>query len=102
MPELHQKQPGFSYSAYEPFTRHHKRILKSQRTGNLKRFYRNELHKACFAHDAAYSDSKDLAKTTISENILKDGDYEIARNHNYDGYQTALASIVYKGFDKKT
>ena len=33
---------------------------------------------------------------------MKDGDYEIARNHNYDGYQTALASIVYKGFDKKT
>ena len=40
--------------------------------------------KACFAHDAAYSDSKDLAKRTISDKILKDRACEIARNRNYD------------------
>ena len=32
---------------------------------------------------------------------MKDRAYEIARNRNYDGYQGALASIVYKSFDKK-
>ena len=64
--------------------------------------YRNELDKACFAHDAAYSDGKDLAKRTISRKILKDRAYEIARNYNYDEYQRALASMVYKFFDKKT
>ena len=32
---------------------------------------------------------------------MKDRAYEIARNHNYDGYQGTLASIVYKSFDKK-
>ena len=71
-------------------------------TGNLKYLYRDELDKSCFAHDAAYSDSKDLAKRTISDKILKDRAQEIARNCGYDEYQRALASMVYKFFDKKT
>ena len=102
MPELHLKQLGFIDSACRPFTKHRERIQKFRETGNLKHLYRNELDKACFAHDAAYSDSKDLAKRTISDKILKDGAYEIARNLGYDGYQRALASMVYKFFDKKT
>ena len=32
---------------------------------------------------------------------MKDRAYEITRNCGYDGYQTALTSIVYKSFDKK-
>ena len=71
-------------------------------TGSLKHLYRNELDKACFTHHATYSDSKDLAKRTISDKILRNRAYEIARNRNYDGYQRASASIVYKIFDKKT
>ena len=70
--------------------------------GNLKHLYRNELDKACFAHDAAYPNSKDLAKRTISEKILKDRAYEIVSNCEYDGYQRTLASMVCKFFDKKT
>ena len=69
---MHLKQPVFAYSACGPFTKHHERIKKFRETGNLKHLYRNELDKACFAHDAAYSDSKDLAKRTISDKILKD------------------------------
>ena len=102
MSELHLKQPGFTYSACGPFTKHCERIQKSRETGNLKHLYRNELNKACFAHDAAYSKNKDLAKRTISDKILKDRAYEIARNHRYNGYQRALASMVYTFFDKKT
>ena len=48
--------------------------------------YRNDLDKACFAHDAAYSDSKGLSKRTISDKILRDGTYEIARNHNQNWF----------------
>ena len=33
---------------------------------------------------------------------MKDEAYDIARNCGYDGYQRALASLVYKFFDKKT
>ena len=103
MPELYLKQPGFTYSTCGPFTKHCERTQKVRETGNLKHFYRNELGKACFAHDAPYSDSKDLWKRTTSDKILKDNAYEIARNSNYDGYQRALASIIIcKFFDKKT
>ena len=100
MPESYLKQPGFTYSACGPFTKHRERIQKFRETGNLKHLYRNELDKACFAHDAAYSDSKNLAKRT-SDKILKGRAYESFRNSDYDGYQRALASMVYKVFDKK-
>ena len=33
---------------------------------------------------------------------MKDRSFEIARNCRYDGRQRALASMVYKFFDKKT
>ena len=58
MPELHLKQLGFIDSACRPFTKHRERIQKFRETGNLKYLYRNQLDKACFVHDAAYSDSK--------------------------------------------
>ena len=98
---MHLKQPQFTYSACRPFIKYRERIQKFGETGNLKHLYRNELDKACFVHDAAYSESKNLAKRNISYNILKHRAYEIAKNCGYDGYQRALASIVYKFFDKK-
>ena len=76
--------------------------FKNLETGNLKHLYRNELDKVSFAHDASCSNSKDLAKTTISVKISKDRAYEIARNLKYNGFQRVLASMVYKFFDKKT
>ena len=79
MPEQHLKQPRFTYSPCGPFAKHYERIQKFRETGKLKQLYRNELHKACFAHDTAYSDSKDLVKRTISDKILKDSAYQIAR-----------------------
>ena len=89
MPGLHLnlKQPEFTYSVCGPFTKNCERIQKFRETGNLKHLYINELDKAYSAHDAAYSDSKDLAKRTISDRILKRRAYEIARNRNYDRYQ---------------
>ena len=101
MPELHLKQPGFIYSACGPFSKHRERIQKFREAGNLKHLYRNELDKACFAHDALYSVSEDLAKRTISDKIFKDRAYEIARNRKYDGYQRAMASMVYKFLIRK-
>ena len=101
MPELHLKQQEFTSSACGLFTKHRQRIQKFRETGNLKHLYRNELEKTCFAHDAAYSNNKDFVKRTISDKILKDRAYEIARNRKYDGYQRALASMVYKISDKK-
>ena len=68
MLELNLKQSRFTDSAYSacgPFTKHLEGIKKFRETGNLKHLYRNESYKACLPHDAAYSDSKYLAKITI-------------------------------------
>ena len=63
IPELNLKQPEFTYSVCGPFSIQCERIQKFRETGNLKHLYRNELDKACFAHDAACSDSeKELSK----------------------------------------
>ena len=102
MSELHLKQPQFTYRACGSFTKHLERIQKFIRTGNLKYLYKNKLDKVGFAHDAAYSDSKDLDKRTISDKILKDRAYDIARNHKYDGYERAFARMVYKFSERKT
>ena len=71
MPEIHLKQPQFTYSACGPFTKHEQRIQKFKETGDANYIYMNELDKACFVLDAAYSDSKDLTKRTAADKILK-------------------------------
>ena len=45
---MNLKQPGFTYSAYGPFTRNKKRIQKFMQTGDTNNIYKNELDKACF------------------------------------------------------
>ena len=94
IPELDLKQTRCTYSASGPFIKQWGGIQKFRETCNLKHLYRNELDEVCFYPEAAYSDIKNLAKRTISDNILKDRGYEIVRNHKYDGYQRALASMI--------
>ena len=60
MPEMYLKQPGFTYSACGSFTKNKERIQKFKETGDPKHIYRNELDKACFHHDMASGDFKDL------------------------------------------
>ena len=91
--ELHLRQPRIAYSACRKFAKHRERIQKFRERGNLN-LYRNELDKACFAQD--------LAKRTISDNLLEDKGYGIAKNPKYDRYQRGFASMVHKFFDKKT
>ena len=101
-PELHLRQPRFTYSVCGSFTKHRERIQKFRETSYLKHICQNKRDETCSAHDGAYSDSKDLPKRTISEKILKYRAYEIARIPKYDVYQRGLTSIVCKFFDKKT
>ena len=67
MPQMHLKQPGFTYSACGPFTKIKERIEKSMQTGNTDFICKNEVDKTCFQHDMAYGKSKDLAKRTQSK-----------------------------------
>ena len=64
MPEMHLKQPGFTYSACGPFTKNKERIEKFMKTGNTDFIYKNELDKAFFQHDMAYGEAKDLVRRT--------------------------------------
>ena len=102
MPEMHLKQPGFTYSACGPLTKNKYEIEKFMQTGNTDFIYKNEFDKACFQHDMAYGKSKDLIKRTQPDKVLKDKAFKIASNSKYNGYQRRLASMVYKFFDKKS
>ena len=102
MPEMDLKELGFTYSACEPFTKNKERIQKFKETGDTNYIYKNELDKACFQHDMAYGDFKDLAKRTASDKVLRDKAFDIAKNVKYDGYQRGLGSMFYKFYDKKS
>ena len=65
MPEMHLKQLGFTYSAFEPFTKNKERIEEIKETWDTSYIYKNELNKACFQHDMAYGDFKDLKEEQL-------------------------------------
>ena len=94
MPEMHLKQPGFTYSDCGLFTKNKERIGKFMHTGNTDFIYKSELDKACFQHDFTYGKSKHLAKRTQSDKVLRD-------KESIDGLH-GLTSMVYKFFDKKS
>ena len=50
MPEIHLRQPGFTYIVCGPFTKNKERIKKFK---DSRYIYQNELDKACFQHDMA-------------------------------------------------
>ena len=75
MPEMHLKKPGFPYNACGSFRR---------------------------KHYMAYGKSKDLAKRTQSDKVLRDKAFKISSDPKYVGCQKGLTLIVYKSFDKKS
>ena len=49
-------------------------------------------------YDMAFGDIKDLKRRTATDNILHDKVFDIAKDPKYDGYQSGLASVIYKFF----
>ena len=90
------------YSACGPFIKNKERIQKFKETGDMSHIYKNELDKACFQHDMAYEDFKNLKRRTFCEKVLRGKAFNIAKNPKYDIYQRGIASIVYKFFDKNS
>ena len=70
MPEMHLKQPRLTYSACGSFTKNKERMQKFKQTEGSRYIYKNELDKACFQHDMAYRDFKDLSKGTAADKVL--------------------------------
>ena len=101
MPEMHLKQPGFTYSACGLVTKKKKKEFKNLKKQEIQAiFTKMNLIRLVF-YMMAYGDFKDTARRTTSDNVLKDKAFNIAKNPKYDGYQRGLASMIYKFFDKK-
>ena len=60
-------------------------MQKLKETGDLRYIYQNEQGKACFYHDIAYEDFKDLTRRTTSGKILRDKAFNIVKNPKYYG-----------------
>ena len=91
-----KKETGFTYSACGPFNKNKERIQKFNEMGHKSYIYKNDLDKACFEHDVAYGDFKDLARRTAFDKVLRDKAFNIAKNLKYHGYQRGVASMFYK------
>ena len=78
LPEMHLKQPGFTYSACEPFKKNKERIEKLKET----------------------EDTNYIWRKTDSDKFLRDKAFDVVKDLKYDGYQRSLASMIYKFFEK--
>ena len=97
-----QENPNLLIVHVDRFFKNKERIQKFKETGDTSYIYKNELYKACFQHDMAYGNFKDLTKRTFADKVLKDKAFKIVSDQKYDGYQRGLPSMVYKFFDKKS
>ena len=95
MPEMHLKQPRFTYSACGTFNKNKERIPKFKEKGDSRYFYQNELDKACFQHDVAGGDFSDLIKRTNADKLLYDKAFNFVKNPKYCGLASkCLTSMV--------
>ena len=83
MPEMHLRQPGFTYIACESFTKNKERIKIFKETGDSRYTYQGDLDKACFQHGMAYGDFEDLTRRTASDEKLCDRAFNITKNAKY-------------------
>ena len=86
MPEMYLRQPVFTYSACGSFIKNKERIQNIKEAGDSWYIYQNELDKASFQHDIVYGDFKELTRRTVSDKILHDRAFDIAKNPKYDEY----------------
>ena len=74
-------------------------MQRFEEAGDSQYIYQNKLlDKACFQHDVAYVDVKDITGKTASDKVLRDRAFSIVKNMKSDGYQRGLASVVYNCF----
>ena len=98
-PGMHPKQPVFTYSACGSFTKTKERIQKFKET---KYIYQNELDKACFQHDMAFADFKELARRTASDNVLRDKALILLKTENVMDMKEELFLQFSNSLIKKT
>ena len=65
-----------------------------KKTGDSRYIYQHKLDKACFKHGLAYGDFKKLPRSTASDKILRDKEFDFAKNPKNDRYQHGIVSVV--------
>ena len=65
MPEMHLKQPGFTYSACGPFTKNKERIEKVY----VEWKHRKKLDKPCLKHDMTYGKIRLSKKNSVRQSF---------------------------------
>ena len=102
MPEIHLRQPRFTYSPYGPFTKNKKTIQKFKEMGDSKYIYQNKLDKTCIQHDVVQGGFKCSPRKTASDQILPDKAFNISKTLRHDVYQCRPSPMVYNFFDKRS
>ena len=87
MPEVHLKQPGFTYSACDLFTKS-KEKLKGSRKQEIQILFTKMILIKLFSAFMVFGKYKDLNERTQSDKVLRDKAFEIANDPKYDGYQS--------------
>ena len=88
MPEMHLKQPGFTYSACSLFQKTKKELCRLE---IQILFTEMSLIRVAFS-----------MIWPMENQVLRDKAFKVANDLKYDRYQRGLASMVYKFFDKKS
>ena len=79
IPEMHLRQPRFAYSACGAFTKTRKKSKSQKNPEDSQYIYQDELDKACFQHNMADGDFKDLTRRKASDKILRVKAFKIAK-----------------------
>ena len=93
MLEFYLRKLVFTYSASGPFTENKEGTKKIKGTGESRYNCQKVLHKACFQHDMAYGDFKDLTRRTDADKVIHVKAFNIAKNPKYDVYQRGISYI---------
>ena len=94
MPEMHLRQPEFTYSASRPCTKSKERIQKLKETEIHDIFIKVNQRKLAFSMTWFKTFLRIYLKRAASDKILRDKAFNIAKNPKYDGHQRRLASMV--------
>ena len=81
MPEIHLRQPGFTYIACRPFTKNNERIKKLKKNRRFK-IYLSKWNRWSLLSTwyGDFGDFKDFPRRITSDRILPDKAFNIAKN----------------------
>ena len=80
MAEMHLRQPDLRIVLVDQLQKIKNELKKFKEAGDSRYIYRNELDKACFQHDMAYGDFKDLNGRTFVDKVLGKITFDIAKD----------------------